>query len=205
MAIYKPTEADERGNSTMTRAATLLVATTAGALMASMPAHAGDVSSADRIINAIYSDLGMSAKAEAPQDKRSGFFVGLHTGLGAETGIAPEAAGLSVPLLDQGAESITANAYYAYTTTWSLGTYVGGGLGKFNLLDQPLLNDALPRGTLAYQGMAGVTYSFTPSMTLGIEYRYSEQFDNALLTQSTLPRDQEQDQSVTLRFDFLLN
>ena len=199
-------EADERGGRTMNRAMTLLVAATAGATLASAPVRAADVSSADRIISSIYADLGMTAKAEAQQDTRSGFFVGLHTGLGADTGIAPVAAGLSIPLLDEGAESITANAYYAYTTSWSLGTYVGGGVGKFNMLDDPLLNDAQPRGTFAYQGMAGVTYSFTPSMTLGIEYRYSEQLNNPLFTQSTLPRDtQDQDQSVTLRFDFLLN
>ena len=204
MAITR--EADERGGRTMKRAMTLLVAATAGAMLASTPVRAADVSSADRIISSIYADLGMSAKAEAQKDTRSGFFVGLHTGLGAETGIAPVAAGLSIPLLDEGAESITANAYYAYTTSWSLGTYVGGGVGKFNMLDDPLLNDELPRGTLAYQGMAGVTYSFTPSMTLGLEYRYSEQFNNPLFTQSTLPRDQQdEDQSVTLRFDFLLN
>ena len=199
-------EADDRGGRTMKRAMTLLVAATAGAFLASAPVHAADVSSADRIISSIYADLGMTAKSDAQQDTRNGFFVGLHTGLGADTGIAPAAAGLSIPLLDGNAESITANAYYAYTTSWSLGTYVGGGVGKFNMLDQPLLNEALPRGTFAYQGMAGVTYSFTPSMTLGIEYRYSEQLNNPLFTQTTLPRDQQdQDQSVTLRFDFLLN
>lgn len=203
MAITR--EADERGGRTMKRAMTLLVATAAGAILASAPVRAADVSSADRIISSIYADLGMAAKADAQQDTRSGFFVGLHTGLGADTGIAPLAAGLSIPLLDEGAESITANAYYAYTTSWSLGTYVGGGVGKFNMLDDPLLNESLPRGTFAYQGMAGVTYSFTPSMTLGLEYRYSEQLNNPLLQQSTLPRDEDQDQSVTLRFDFLLN
>ena len=198
-------EAMNGADRTMNRATTLLVATAAGAILASASARAADVSTADRIISSIYADLGMTAKIEAQQDTRSGFFVGLHSGLGADTGVAPAVAGLSVPLLDDGAESITANAYYAYTTSWSLGTYVGGGVGKTNLLDEPLLNEALPRGTFAYQGMAGVTYSFTPSMTMGIEYRYMEQLNNPLLTQSTLPRDQEQDQSVTLRFDFLLN
>lgn len=191
----------------MKRAATILAVTAAGALTASASARADETSLADRILNAVYADLGLSAKAaDAPQGKQ-GFFVGLHSGLGAESGLAPEAAGLSVPLdtVDEGAESITANGYYVYTTDWSLGTYVGGGFGKFNLGEDPLANAALPRGNFAYQGMAGVTYSFTPSMALGLEYRYSEAVNNAYLTQSTLPQNEEENQSVTLRFDFLLN
>jgi len=192
----------------MKRAATILAVTAAGALTASASARADEISTADRILNAIYADLGMSAKAaDVPQGKQ-GFFVGVHSGLGAESGLAPEAAGLlSVPLdsQDDGADSITANGYYVYTTDWSLGTYVGGGFGKFNLSEDPLANAALPRGNFAYQGMAGVTYSFTPSMALGLEYRYSESVNNAYLTQSTLPQNEEENQSVTLRFDFLLN
>lgn len=188
----------------MKRAMTILAVAAAGAFTASMPALA-DESSADRIVSSIYADLGMTAKANEPQ-KKGGFFVGLHSGLGADTGVAPIAAGLSVPLLDDGAESITANGYYVYSPGWSFDTYVGGGVGKTNLGDEPmLLNEAVPRGTFAYQGMAGVTYSFTPSMTLGLEYRYSEQLNNPMLQQNTLPRDEERDQSVTLRFDFLLN
>jgi hypothetical protein len=189
----------------MTRATTIL-AVTAGALMASTTAHAGEMSTTDRIINEIYADLGMIAKADAqPLDKRSGFFVGIHQGLGAESGVSPMAAGLSIPLnMDEPADSITANGYYVFTTDWSLGTYVGGGFGKFNLEQDPLNADALPKGNFAYQGIAGLTYSFTPSMALGIEYRYSEAVDANFLQQSTVP-DQEENQSVTLRFDFLLN
>jgi opacity protein-like surface antigen len=190
----------------MKRAMTILAVAAAGAFTASAPAQAADESTADRIVSSIYADLGMNAKADEPQQQRGGFFVGLHAGLGADTGIAPIAAGLSIPLLDEGAESITANGYYVYSPGWSLDTYVGGGFGKMNLGDQPLLmNEAMPRGTFAYQGMAGVTYSFTRSMTLGIEYRYSEQLNNPLFQQNALPRDDERDQSVTLRFDFLLN
>jgi hypothetical protein len=189
----------------MKRAVTILAVAAAGAFSASVPAHAGDVSTADRIVNAVYADLGMTARADEPQ-KKGGFFVGLHSGLGADTGIAPAAAGLSVPLLDQGAESITANGYYVFSPGWSLDTYVGGGFGKMNLGDQPLLLSQGPAGTYAYQGMAGLSFALSPSMTLGLEYRYSEQFNNPLFTQSTsLPRDDERDQSVTLRFDFLLN
>jgi opacity protein-like surface antigen len=189
----------------MKRAATILAVAAAGAFAASVPAHA-DESTADRIINAVYADLGMSARTSEPE-KKDGFFVGLHSGLGADTGLAPIAAGLSVPFLNDGADSITANGYYVFSTGWSLDTYVGGGFGKMNLGNDPLLlNDGLPRGTFAYQGMAGLTYSFNQSMTLGLEYRYSEQFNNPLFAQSsTLPRDDERDQSVTLRFDFLLN
>lgn len=187
----------------MKRAMTILTVAAAGAFTASVPAYASDESSADRIISAIYADLGMTAVTDEPQ-KRGGFFVGIHSTLGSDTGVAPAAAGLSVPLLDSGADSIMANGYYVFSPGWSLDTYVGGGLGKTNLGDQFLLNEALPRGTLAYQGMAGVTYSFTPSMTLGLEYKYSDQFNNPLFTQTT-PRDDARDQSVTLRFDFLLN
>ena len=53
--------------------------------------------------------------------------------------------------------------------------------------------------------MAGLTYAFTPSMVLGLEYRYSEPMNNPYFAPSTLPRNEEEDQSVTLRFDFLLN
>jgi opacity protein-like surface antigen len=192
----------------MKRATIILAATAVGALTASAPARADDSSLADRILNAVYGDLGITAKADdAPQGKQ-GFFVGLHSGLGAESGLAPDAAGLAIPLepdVDNGADSVTANGYYVFTTDFSLGTYVGGGFGKFNLASDPLANAALPRGNFAYQGMAGLTYSLTPSMALGLEYRYSETVNNAYLTQSTLPPSDEEKQSVTLRFDFLLN
>jgi opacity protein-like surface antigen len=184
---------------------TTIIAVTAGALAASMPAHADELSTTDRIFNAIYGELGFSAKAQDTADKRSGFFVGIHQGLGAESGLAPIAAGLSVPLnMDAAGDSITANGYYVFTTDWKLGTYVGGGFGKFNLVDDPLSDSGIPKGNFAYQGMAGFTYSFTPSMTLGVEYRYSEAVDAGFLQQSTVPSD-EKDQSVSLRFDFLLN
>lgn len=192
----------------MKRAVTILAVTAAGAFAASTPARAEEMSLADRILNAVYADLGMSALAddEPITAERNGFFVGVHSGLGAESGVSPLAAGLSVPLNTDDVESITANAYYAYTTDWSLGTYVGGGFGKFNLAQDPLLNNTgVPKGNFAYQGIAGLTYSFTPSMALGLEYRYSEHVENQYLSQSTLPSDQEQNQSVTLRFDFLLN
>jgi opacity protein-like surface antigen len=186
--------------------ATTILAVTAGALLASTTAHANGLSTTDRIVNAIYADLGMIAKADdTPVEKRKGFFVGIHQGLGSDSGVSPMAAGVSIPLnMDEAAHSITANGYYVFTTDWSLGTYVGGGFGKFNLVQDPLNEDSLPRGNFAYQGIAGLTYAFTPSMALGIEYRYSEAVDANFLQQSTVP-DQEENQSVTLRFDFLLN
>jgi len=193
----------------MKRTAAMLAIAVAGALTASASARADEMSTADRIINSIYADLGMSAKAGETPNQKSGFFVGVHSGLGIESGLAPAAAGLSVPLnfddFDRNVQSITANGYYVFTTDWSIGTYVGGGFGKFNLGEDPLANAALPRGNYAYQGMAGLTYSFTPSMVLGLEYRYSEPVTNAYFTQSTLPKNEQEDQSVTLRFDFLLN
>jgi opacity protein-like surface antigen len=188
----------------MKRVAMILAVTAAGAMAASAPARAGEQTLADRIMNAVYEDLGLSAKAA---ERKRGFFVGVHSGLGAESGLAPEAAGISIPLdVNQPVtESVTANAYYVYTFDWSLGIYSAAGVGKLNLADEPLVNSSLPRGDFAYQGMAGITYSFTPSMALGLEYRYSETVDDYFLTQRTLPNAQEESQSVTLRFDFLLN
>lgn len=188
----------------MKRAMTIM-AVAAGTLAVSMPARAADEpSTAERIINAVYADLGLSASTSEPQ-KRDGFFVGIHQGLGAESGLSPIAAGLSIPLnMNEPVDSITANGYYVFTTDWSLGTYVGGGFGKFNLTPDPLSDSGMPRGNFAYQGVAGLTWSFTPSMALGLEYRYSEAVDANFLQQTTVP-DEEENQSVTLRFDFLLN
>lgn len=189
----------------MLRATTILAVTTAGALVATVPARAAETSFADRIVNAIYGEVGLTARAAEPENKRDGFFVGIHQGLGAESGVSPMAAGISIPLnMSEPVDSITANGYYVFTTDWSLGTYVGGGFGKFNLTEDPLSESAIPRGNFAYQGVAGLTYSFTPSMALGLEYRYSEAVDANFLQQTTVP-EQEENQSVTLRFDFLLN
>ena len=53
--------------------------------------------------------------------------------------------------------------------------------------------------------MAGLTFAFSPSMVLGLEYRYAETMQgNSFATTTTTPGAQ-QDESVTLRFDFLLN
>jgi opacity protein-like surface antigen len=188
----------------MLRATTIMAVATAGALVATVPARA-DASIADRIVNSIYAEVGLSAQAAEPEKKRDGFFVGIHQGLGAESGVAPMAAGISIPLdMSEPVDSITANGYYVFTTDWSLGTYVGGGFGKFNLTEDPISESMLPNGNFAYQGIAGLTWSFTPSMALGLEYRYSEAVDANFLQQTTLP-EQEENQSVTLRFDFLLN
>ena len=175
-------------------------------MMASAPARADELSMAERILNAVYGDLGLSAKADDTQTSKNGFFVGVHSSLGSESGLAPIAAGLSIPLNSElPVDSIAANGYYVFTTDWSLGTYVGGGFGKFNLAEDPLLNASLPRGNFGYQGMAGLTYSLSPSMVLGLEYRYQEPVNGTYLSQSTLPQNEEENQSVTLRFDFLLN
>lgn len=189
----------------MKRAAIILAATAVGTFMVAAPAFAADEVNASRILDSIYASLGLD---EAPADvetSKNGFFVGIHSGLGAESGIAPAAAGLSIPLnMEVNPESITANGYYVFNTDFALGTYVGGGFGRFNLGDDMLLNQSLPRGNFAVQGMAGLTYAFTPGMVLGLEYRYSESVQGNNLAPTTLPPG-EQDQSVTLRFDFLLN
>jgi opacity protein-like surface antigen len=190
----------------MKRAVTILAATAVGTFLVSAPAFAADEVSASRILDSIYSSLGMDESGTDVETSKNGFFVGVHSGFGAESGIAAASAGLSIPLnMDVSPESITANGYYVFNTDFSLGTYVGGGFGRFNLGDDLLLNQSLPRGNFAVQGMAGLTYSFTPGMVLGLEYRYSEAVQGNYLAQTTLPTTGEQDQSVTLRFDFLLN
>jgi opacity protein-like surface antigen len=190
----------------MKRAATILAAATAGALLASVPARAADEVSASRIIDSIYASLGMEDEVAELETSRNGFFVGVHSGYGADSGLSPIVAGLATPLsLDTSyQDTIAANGYYVYTTDFSLGTYVGGGFGRFNLSDDPLLNPALPRGNYGVQGMAGLTFAFSPSMVLGLEYRYSETVQNNQFSTTTAPEG-TQDQTVTLRFDFLLN
>lgn len=189
----------------MKRAATILAATAVGTFLVSAPAIAAEEVSASRILDSIYSSLGMEETATDVETSKNGFFVGIHSGLGADSGIAPAAAGLAIPLnMDVNPDSITANGYYVFNTDFALGTYVGGGFGRFNLGDDLLLNQSLPRGNFAVQGMAGLTFAFTPGMVLGLEYRYSESVQSNGLAQSAMPAG-EQDQSVTVRFDFLLN
>lgn len=141
-----------------------------------------------------------SAQTAEAQPKR-GFFVGLQSGLVSDSGLAPVVAGYEGQLLDDGRWSVTASGYFMYQTDWSIGTYLGGGLGAFNLpmdLGQGFSSSSLDLG---YQGMAGVTYQFSPRMTLGVEYRYLAPVDqwsqNSI--DSTIKNDS---QSVSLRFDY---
>lgn len=193
------------GIGTMKRALTILAAAATGTLMVTAPALASDEVSASKILDSIYASLGMEDEAADVETSRNGFFVGVHSSLGADSGLSAAAAGMAIPLaIDTSADSVAANGYYVYTTNFSLGTYVGGGFGRFNLSDDPLLNPSLPQGNYGVQGMAGLTYSFTPSMVLGLEYRFSESVQNNNFSSTTMPEG-ERDQSVTLRFDFLLN
>ena len=179
--------------------ATLLLATVAASIaLVYAPAHASEEVSASRILSKVYASLGMDDELSEVQPSRNGIFFGVHTAVGPDSG-------LSSPLLfDRGVEdSITANGYYVYQTNFSLGTYVGGGFGRFNLVDNALLNPSAPRGNYGVQGMAGLTFAFSPSMVLGLEYRYSETLPSSAAATTT--PDGEQDESVTLRFDFLLN
>ena len=189
----------------MKRALTILAAAATGAFMVTAPALASEEVSASKILDSIYSSLGMEDEAAEIETSRNGFFVGVHSSLGADSGLSAAAAGMSIPLtINTSTDSIAANGYYVYTTDFALGTYVGGGFGRFNLADDPLLNSTIPQGNYGVQGMAGLTYSFTPSMVLGLEYRFSESVQNNNFTTTTVPEG-ERDQTVTLRFDFLLN
>lgn len=191
----------------MKRAASTLAAVAAGSLLLTAPALASEEVSASRILSSIYASLGMDNQPAEIEKSRNGIFFGVHTAVGPDSGILPVASGLSSPLLlDRGFEdSITANGYYVYQTNFSLGTYVGGGFGRFNLVDNALINPTAQRGNYGVQGMAGLTFAFSPSMVLGLEYRYAETMQgNSFATTTTTPGAQ-QDESVTLRFDFLLN
>ena len=73
----------------MKRALTILAVTAAGAIAASASARADEEVKADRILNSIYNSLGMAEAAPEIETSRNGFFVGVHSGLGAESGLAP--------------------------------------------------------------------------------------------------------------------
>jgi hypothetical protein len=138
-----------------------------------------------------------AAKA-ADEPSKQGFFIGVQSGL-IDSGVGPAVAGISLNNRNSG--TVMANGYYAYVTDWDLGTYVGGGFGQLNLGLDEYSKAGLSRD-YAYQGMAGLTYSFTPAIALGLEYRYAGTVDPLIGAQ--LPNDVE-GQSLTLRFDFVLN
>jgi hypothetical protein len=139
-----------------------------------------------------------AAKADEAQPSKKGFFVGVQSGL-IDSGVGPAVAGVSLNTRNNGA--MMANGYYAYVTDWDLGTYVGGGFGQLNLGIDEYSKAGLSRD-YAYQGMAGLTYSFTPAIALGLEYRYAGTVDPLIGAQ--IPNDVE-GQSLTLRLGVVLN
>ena len=143
-----------------------------------------------------------NAQAAAPEAApKRGFFVGLQSGLISDSGLAPVVAGYQGQMIEDGRWSVTASGYYMYQTDWSIGTYLGGGIGAFNLPMDPLPGLTPSSLDFGYQGMAGVTYQFSPNLTMGVEYRYLGQVDqwNARTTDTTL---KDESQSVSLRFDY---
>jgi hypothetical protein len=155
---------------------------------------------ASALLSGVLPVLAQGPAAAEPALKR-GFFMGLQSGLISDSGLAPVVAGYQGALGEEGRWSVTASGYYMYQTDWSIGTYLGGGLGAFNLpMDNGL---ALSSSSLdfGYQGMAGVTYQFSPTMTLGLEYRYLAPADHwAQRTIDSTTKDESQ--SVSLRFDY---
>jgi len=163
------------------------------------------IACADPTASKTFVDVAMgwampAAKAEESESKQ-GFFVGVQSGLIADSGVGPAVAGIALTNHSTNG-SVMANGYYAYVTDWDFGTYVGGGFGQLNMGIDEYSKAGLSRD-YAYQGMAGLTYSFTPAMALGLEYRYAGTID-PLMGAQPLPGDAEK-QSLTLRFDFVLN
>ncbi len=182
------------------RLSLVIAVAAAGAVLAPAAARADQTASRSFLDVALGWGIP-SAKADDVQPKQ-GFFVGVQSGLIADSGVGPAVAGIQAPLSPRGAGSVMANGYYAYVTDWALGTYVGGGFGQLNLGADEYSRAGLSRD-YAYQGMAGLTYSFTPAMALGLEYRYAATID-PLMGAQPLPADAD-GQSLTLRFDFVLN
>jgi opacity protein-like surface antigen len=141
------------------------------------------------------------ARANTDEEaSKSGFFVGLQSGLISDSGLAPQVAGYQGALNTEGRYSVTASGYYLLQTDWSINTYVGGGLGAFNLSSDPAL--ATSSLDFGYQGIAGVTYQFSPRMTLGLEYRYLGSVDPWSRDSFDASTIHDESQSVSLRFDY---
>jgi hypothetical protein len=181
------------------RLSMVMTVAAAGAFLAPAVAYA-DQAAPRSFIDVALGWVLPAAKADEVQQSKQGFFVGVQSGLIADSGVGPAVAGIS--LANHNTGSVMANGYYAYVTDWDLGTYVGGGFGELNLGIDEYSKAGLSRD-YAYQGMAGLTYSFTPAMALGLEYRYAATID-PLMGAQPLPNEADA-QSLTLRFDFVLN
>ena len=172
----------------------------AGAILAPATACAGEAASQTFIDVALGWAVPAARADEVQAQSKQGFFVGVQSGL-IDSGVGPAVAGIPLAA-GRKPGTIMANGYYAYVTDWDLGTYVGGGFGQLNLGIDEYSKAGLSRD-YGYQGMAGLTYSFTPAIALGLEYRYAGSID-PLMGAQPLPNEAEA-QSVTLRFDFVLN
>lgn len=173
-----------------------------GLLAAAAPSYAAQT----ELFRADLVTLGPSSSQIETPDPKRGFFVGLHSGLIAFSGIAPIAAGLQVPdSADLTTRSVTASGYYVYTTDWSLATFIGGSFGAYGRNTELFPEAGTARTEFALQGAAGFTYQFSPMMALGLEVRHVTTTDPLLYGSSPLltPRDKEKSDSVTLRFDYL--
>lgn len=177
----------------------LMTVAAVGAFLA--PATACAAETSETFLDVAMGWVMPAARADEVEQSKDGFFVGVQSGLIADSGVGPAVAGIALNNQTTGG-SVMANGYYALVTDWDIGTYVGGGFGQLNLgIDE--YSKAGLRRDYAYQGMAGLTYSFTPAMALGLEYRYAGTID-PLMGAQPLPNEVDR-QTLTLRFDFVLN
>jgi opacity protein-like surface antigen len=88
---------------------------------------------------------------------------------------------------DASAKSLMANLLYDFNTGSAITPYIGAGLGvaRIKFDDSGRHNGAIVDDrdtTLAYQGILGIAYNFSQSLSLGLDYRYFAALDPSFST-----------------------
>lgn len=105
----------------------------------------------------------------------TGYNVNAAIGYSAATNVRAELeVGFSAADADGDAEvntaTIMANGYYDFTClNWMVTPYLGAGIGAAH----QRLDGSNNGWEFAYQGMAGASYSFSPTLAVTAEYRYT--------------------------------